>query len=145
MTNPRTGLAGAPSGSTVSRLLAGLFDDAALFPPGNAPMDAALAAYRFRPAGLRTMVARFVVPAARLGELVEALGRAGPRESPDPVALVVTTPAGELPAVMAQWSAADADRARALFTSFGTCGIAEPAGDLVALGLLRASGADGAV
>ncbi|OHV31491.1 hypothetical protein CC117_25945 [Parafrankia colletiae] len=95
-------MASPPSGSIVSRLLAGLFDDAALFPPGDAPMDAALAAYRSRPAALRTMVGRFVVPAARLGELVETLGRAGPRESPDPVALVVTTTVSELPAVVTQ-------------------------------------------
>ncbi|MEX5637970.1 hypothetical protein AB1460_36825, partial [Parafrankia sp. FMc2] len=48
--------------------------------------------------------------------------------------------AGEIGA----WSAADAQRARALFTSFGTCSVAEPVGDLVALGLRRANDADGA-
>jgi hypothetical protein len=47
----------------------GLFDDAALFPPGEAPMREAVAAHRAlrtRPGGL---VGPFVVPASRLGEL----------------------------------------------------------------------------
>jgi hypothetical protein len=50
-------------------LFSGFFDDAALFPPGNAPMRQAIAAHRAlrtRPGGL---VGPFVVPTSRLGEL----------------------------------------------------------------------------
>jgi hypothetical protein len=36
------------------------------------------------------------------------------------------------------WDAGRAARARSLFTSFGTCSVAEPVADLVALGLLAA-------
>jgi hypothetical protein len=60
--------------STVPPLLDRLIDDAAVFPPGNAPMVAAVQAYVDRsdavPAGL---VGRFLCPASRLGALVAAL------------------------------------------------------------------------
>lgn len=57
-----------------SSLLAALVDDAALFPPGNAPMPAAVAAHRrHRAAPYAELVGRFLCPASRLGELQAAL------------------------------------------------------------------------
>ncbi len=54
-------------------LFTGLFDDAALFPPGDAPMGAAVAAHRELRARLGELVGPFVVPAARLDELAAHL------------------------------------------------------------------------
>jgi hypothetical protein len=54
-------------------LFDGLFDDAALFPPGNAPMADAVPAHRGLRRRLGTLVGPFVVPAARLDELTEHL------------------------------------------------------------------------
>jgi hypothetical protein len=68
--------------------LAGLLDDAAVFPPGNAPVGAAVPAHHdHRAAWYAEMVGPFVFPAARLAELT-ADGR--------PLALAVTCPAGNL-------------------------------------------------
>jgi hypothetical protein len=51
-------------------LFAGLLDDAAVFPPGNAPLPAALAAHRdHHAAWYAELVGPFVFPVARLGEL----------------------------------------------------------------------------
>jgi hypothetical protein len=55
-------------------LFDGLFDDAALFPPGDAPMAVAVPAHRELRQGLGALVGPFVVPGARLDELVEHLG-----------------------------------------------------------------------
>ncbi|WP_067694291.1 hypothetical protein [Nocardia jejuensis] len=47
-----------------------MFDDAALFPPGDSPMDRAVAAYRHYSHGaLARFTGPLVIPAARLGEL----------------------------------------------------------------------------
>ena len=46
------------------------------------------------------------------------------------------TDAGVLVAALRTWSAERVARARAVFTSFGTCSVLEPVDDLVALGLL---------
>ena len=60
----------------------GLFDDAALFPPGNAAMPDAVAGHAgYRQAWYAGLVGRFVCPAGRLAELDR---RARPR--PEPVA-----------------------------------------------------------
>ncbi|MCV2487822.1 hypothetical protein OF117_00480 [Geodermatophilus sp. YIM 151500] len=58
----------APAG-----LFDGLFDDAALFPPGDAPMAAAVPAHRGLRRALGALVGPFVVPAGRLGELTDHL------------------------------------------------------------------------
>jgi hypothetical protein len=59
-------------------LFAGLFDDAALFPPGNAPMAEAIAGHaRYQGEWYADLVARFVCPAGRLAELDGALAAAG--------------------------------------------------------------------
>ncbi|MCK9868662.1 hypothetical protein MRI28_03175 [Nocardiopsis dassonvillei] len=53
-----------------AELYRGLFDDAALFPPGNAPMGGALPAHRAHRAGQRAeYVGPFLVSDARVGEL----------------------------------------------------------------------------
>jgi hypothetical protein len=55
-------------------LLSGLVDDAALFPPGNAPMHVALAEHaRYRAAPWAAAIGPFLCPASRAGELVSAL------------------------------------------------------------------------
>ncbi|MDQ1601519.1 MAG: hypothetical protein QOD68_2993 [Actinomycetota bacterium] len=55
-------------------LLAGLVDDAALFPPGNAPMPVALAEHaRYRHAPWSAAIGPFLCPASRIEELVALL------------------------------------------------------------------------
>ncbi|GIF12989.1 hypothetical protein [Actinoplanes teichomyceticus] len=81
--------AGAASGALFARL----FDDAALFPPGNAPMAAAVPAHQRRDSPL---VGPFVLPAARLAEVGAHLDQDRP---PLPVALIAAP--GDLPAAAA--------------------------------------------
>lgn len=55
-------------------LFTGLVDDAALFPPGNAPMDKALAEHAMhRGAAYADLVGPFLCPASRVDELVDTL------------------------------------------------------------------------
>ena len=55
-------------------LLRGLVDDAALFPPGNAPMAEGLAEHaRYRAAGWSAAVGPFLCPSSRVDELLAAL------------------------------------------------------------------------
>jgi hypothetical protein len=77
-------------------LFTGLFDDAALFPPGDAPMAAAVPAHRELRARLGDLVGPFVVPAARLGELEEHLGDG------EPFGISLIAAAGDLPAAAAR-------------------------------------------
>ncbi|WP_031940860.1 hypothetical protein [Prescottella defluvii] len=85
---------------TISPLLAGLCDDAALFPPGNAPMVAAVPAHldheRSEHAAL---VGPFVFPAPRLGELAEIVA-----QQDGELELSLTVPAGTdaVPAALEQ-------------------------------------------
>lgn len=66
-------------------LFAGLVDDAALFPPGNAPMDVGLREHaRHHAASYGEIVGPFLCPASRIEELVAAL----PDGPPFGVALV---------------------------------------------------------
>jgi len=61
--------------STVPALFSGLVDDAALFPPGNAPMARAVAEHRHhRAAPYADLVGRFLCRDSRVGELAAALG-----------------------------------------------------------------------
>ena len=56
------------------RLFTGLIDDAALFPPGNAPMASALADHaRHRSAPYAGFVGPFLCPTTRVAELLETL------------------------------------------------------------------------
>ena len=76
---------------TVPPLLHGLFDDAALFPPGNASMpDAVAGQLALETAWYAELVGRFVCPAGRLAELDAELGRVGA----GPLGVSVTVPAG---------------------------------------------------
>jgi hypothetical protein len=90
-----TELARSPEQSTRS-LFTGLFDDAALFPPGDAPMAAAVPAHRELRARLGDLVGPFVVPAARLDQLVEHLG------DDEPIDVSLIAAAGDLPAAAAR-------------------------------------------
>jgi hypothetical protein len=77
-------------------LFDGLFDDAALFPPGDAPMTDAVPAHRRHRERLDELVGPFVVPAARLEELVAHLGHGeGPAFD-----ISVTATAGDLPSAV---------------------------------------------
>ena len=63
---------------SVPPLYAGLFDDAALFPPGNAAMPDAVSGHAgYRQEWYAGLVARFVCPAGRLAELDAALAGTG--------------------------------------------------------------------
>jgi len=75
---------------TVPAVAQRLFDDAALFPPGNAAMPDAVAEHvALHSAWYAELVGRFVCPAGRLTELDAELRRTDTR-----VAVSVTVPAG---------------------------------------------------
>src|SRR5947208_1323502 len=78
----------------MTALFAGLLDDAALFPPGNAPMPVALREHRVLRRDLGGYTGPFVVTAARLDELIAAGGPAVP--------LSLIAAAAELPAALAR-------------------------------------------
>ena len=74
-------------------LYRGLFDDAALFPPGNAPLGQALPEHRRHRAGHRAQyVGPFLVSDARVAELRTLLDRE--EDDHEPLAIVVTVPGG---------------------------------------------------
>ena len=74
---------------------AALVDDAAIFPPGNAPLDEAVAAYRrHRDQPYADLVGPFVVGDTRLPELADLLADAA--GEPVPVTVVVSGGAGAL-------------------------------------------------
>jgi hypothetical protein len=75
----------------MTALFTGLFDDAALFPPGDAPMAVAVPAHRELRARLGALTGPFVVQAARLDELAAHL------EDGEPIGVSVIAAAGELP------------------------------------------------
>jgi hypothetical protein len=76
---------------SVPPLLHGLFDDAALFPPGNATMpDAVAGQLALGSAWYADLVGRFVCPAGRLTELDAELERAGA----GPLGMSMTVPDG---------------------------------------------------
>ena len=80
---------GAAAMTIVSPLLSGLCDDAALFPPGNAPLAEAVPAHAaYLKADYDALVGPFVFPAPRLSELAEYVS------ADSPVTLSLTVPAG---------------------------------------------------
>jgi hypothetical protein len=98
-----------------------LFDDAALFPPGDSPMAVAVPAHAVLQRQLAPLVGPFVVPAHRLGELIAELGEgaelaisliAGPDELPAAVEQIVARPGLVLAAVEVP-EVADPDQAAA--------------------------------
>lgn len=77
----------------IPRYLHGLIDDAAIFPPGNAPLDRALADHsRHRAAPYADLIGPFVVSDTRLPDLLDLVGD-GP---PLAVSVVVTGGAGAI-------------------------------------------------
>src|SRR5882757_11111801 len=57
-------------------LFTGLIDDAAMFPPGNAPLDRALAEHlEHRSAWYAELVGPLLIPADRMADLVEVVAR----------------------------------------------------------------------
>ncbi len=81
------------SAPTSQALYRALFDDAALFPPGNAPMGEALPAHRaHRDSRRAAYVGPFLVSDARIAELRAVLSREDGDRAP--LALVVTFPGG---------------------------------------------------
>lgn len=100
----------------VPELFTRLVDDAAIFPPGNLPLDRAVAEHRtHRAAEYAALVGGFVVSDVKLPDLIEVLGNAGEQpggSESDPlgVNVVVTGGAGAIePAV--RW-ASRGDRLR---------------------------------
>lgn len=84
------------------QLLTGLVDYAGLFPPAALPMPEAVANYaRYRTSVARPMLARFVLPVARLDEFVSVAASA--REATDILAwpLAVLAAAGDAQALVA--------------------------------------------
>lgn len=78
-------------------LFAKLVDDAALFPPGNAPMPAAVRGYLDALAGDHAgLIGVFLCPASRLAELIVEVVKAKPAE-PVPISLVVDNGLGGVP------------------------------------------------
>ncbi len=76
-------------------LLAALVDDAAIFPPGNAPMTEALSAHlAFGQAAHSWLVGRFLCTASRLGELAAALADAETPDHREPIRLSVVADTG---------------------------------------------------
>jgi hypothetical protein len=60
----------------IPAMLRGLIDDAALFPPGNAPFDTAVPAHRgHRRTWYEAMIGPLLIPQTRLGELADVRGR----------------------------------------------------------------------
>jgi hypothetical protein len=71
-----------------------LLDDAALFPPGNAPMIEAVAAHRAaRAGGCAALIGPFVCPAERVDELDAALVAYAPSSNPVPLEVALVAPA----------------------------------------------------
>jgi hypothetical protein len=81
--------------------LTALVDDAAIFPPGNAPLERAVADHLAARAGeLAPLVGRFVVSDLRVPDLIDVLDEQHDAVEPLEVALVVTGGAGAIgPAV----------------------------------------------
>ena len=84
-------------------LFAAMFDDAAIFPPGNAPLQRAVADHwAHRASAHAPLVGAFVCSDSRLPELAAALRLA---DRPLPLTLVVTSGARSLPRVLDDVSA----------------------------------------
>jgi hypothetical protein len=89
-------------------LVVGLVDDAAVFPPGNAPMADAVLAHRAHissPYGY--VVGPFLAPVSRLGEVLDALDA---HRSIDPLPLVLVADTGLVEAAEARAILLDDDR-----------------------------------
>lgn len=131
--------------ATPLSLFAGLVDDAALFPPGNAPMDVALRAHaQHRAASYVEMVGSFLCPVSRIDELAAALpddqqvelpGRGRHRGDVPPRAAggLASRDSRTLVAAVRGWSESDALDVRRLLRSLGCCGVTDPPDELAEL------------
>jgi hypothetical protein len=83
----------------VPPLFAGLVDDAAVFPPGNATLDEAVTAHRLhRASWYAAFVGPLLVPASAIGELIDAVGAGEPLT----IGVIGDTGVAGLPAAVAQ-------------------------------------------
>ncbi|OLL19316.1 MULTISPECIES: hypothetical protein [unclassified Rhodococcus (in: high G+C Gram-positive bacteria)] len=122
--------------STLGALLTELCDDAALFPPGNAPLDRALPAHAaHRVADHAELVGTFVFPAPRIPELVEALGQ---RPLGGELTLSLTVPGGPAAVVPAMESLRGLDGVAVAALEIAVPADETPTGLLVALDVLAA-------
>lgn len=93
------GGAGADPVTAVPALFQGFCDDAALFPPGNAPLTEAVPAHlEYERRWFADLVGPFVVPVSRIEELGAVLAEDGPAL---PVSLTAPAGAATLPAALA--------------------------------------------
>jgi hypothetical protein len=103
--------AGLEPGRATAYVVA-LVDDAAVFPPGNAPVPDAVAAHRaLRAAEHGVVVGPFLAPVSRLGELLDALDAA---PSSTPLDLVLVADTGLVEAAEARAVLLDDDRVELL-------------------------------
>ena len=87
--------------------LRALVDDAAIFPPGNSPLPAAVAAHRdHRAASYAELLGSFVISDVRLAELLQ--GATGSTSDPLPVTVVVQGGAGAIGPAVAWATGSDA-------------------------------------
>ncbi|NMM82791.1 hypothetical protein B2J88_00125 [Rhodococcus sp. SRB_17] len=99
----------------ISPLLQGLCDDAALFPPGNAPLAEAIPAHHaYRRADYAALVGPFIFPAPRLGELAAQLS------GDSSLSLSLTVPTGPADTAAALASAVDLPGVRVIAVEVGT-------------------------
>jgi hypothetical protein len=109
------GTVGAVGIPPLSPLFSGLFDDAALFPPGDAAMPDAVRGHAgYRQDWYADLVARFVCPAGRLPELDEAIAEfdGPPSEAAPQFEISLTVPGGPAELAAALGAAAEHPRLR---------------------------------
>lgn len=88
--------------NALETLLDGLVDYAGLFPPASLPMDAAVRNYAaYRTGERRGMLARFVLPVARLDEFVREASALAPSDDVGPWPLSVLAAPGDAAAIAA--------------------------------------------
>ncbi|MFL6062638.1 MAG: hypothetical protein ACJ72E_15530 [Marmoricola sp.] len=75
--------------------LTGLVDDAAMFPPGNAPVERALAEHRaLRSGDAAAIVGRFVVSDLKVPDLIDAIDEQGEESDEEPLEISVVVSGG---------------------------------------------------
>jgi hypothetical protein len=98
---------------TLTTLTTGLIDYAGLFPPARLPVDEAFDRFLAHRRGAHGwMLARFVCPAGRLGELEPMLGRIG--DGDGAVGLTVLGSGGDSPEAFASGIAGDVEKIRSI-------------------------------
>jgi hypothetical protein len=116
-----------------SVLVAGLVDDAAVFPPGNAPMPEAVDAHR-RHRAVRHRDDQ--IGCWQHGFLNILLATHAARTGGDVVAVLDERDPAALVGLAGGISHTAARATRRLFAGYGSCSVPEPVADLTELGLL---------